>query len=669
MGRLLNREQVYLISEKAVDVSQSASGVLANLAMKPISLLIGSIKKHYRKQQLDALIMQWAGEYAKAVKPELEEKPTTDQPTTEPETDETTSAEVPNIDDVTEVPADQPEVATKNIIEEVQKDIATLAKIQATVKKLPSNGLMDDNIFRQFKKQFGELETLYFEEYMNELKDDVAQQDLDALLANIKTYNSFVEALYNAPSAAKVKQIFQSTFKEMYKSKLDEIDLLLKKIAQQFKTILYVLQQKQNQNKPAEQQQPEQQTADTTATEQKPEPKAGDAVQQQAASTVKPKTAAATPRPNPKTGKYQRGYHPNTRSNWAKPNESFSFEKMFRLLKEAKYVIPREPNELIPEMDLQQLLRENPKIKEEATKRVNLKRLDILLYEAQFVLNKTRQTTDGKAGNTNADLQRVWDIGIKKINDYFQSVLDVDSIMKQVKPTEDPKTKEKILADEAQITNLEGMNITEVFKVGEKFDANKVYAFDVTVTGIKSISTTLLVSPTTQFVDEDSDTTQYWFKLLGAYRYDEKAKKTVRVNIFKNLVSNQKIINNKSYYYLAMRNLRPSTNSGSFAFLYSNFGNIYYNNEEYKDTSVISKELSDVVGQGKFSDKAKNLMKTGNSIRVKMHQRFFVNEEDLKNKKFEGIDLTSINQDKNIDKAKKNNQLLMDILESDQPTA
>ena len=579
MGRLLNREQVYLISEKAVDVSQSASGVLANLAMKPISLLIGSIKKHYRKQQLDALIMQWAGEYAKAVKPELEEKPSGEPVSAQDATDTevaSSSGEIPNIDDVTKIPADQPEVATKNIIAELQKDIASLSKIQAMVKKLPSNGIMDDTIFRQFKKEFGELETLYFEEYMNDLKGVVAQEDLDAINANIKTYNTFIEALYNAPNAAKVKQVFQSTFKQVYQSKLDEIKIVLVKINQQLKTVLYVLQQKEQ--KPAEQKPAEQQT-DTAATPQA-EPKAGDAIQTQGTFLPVRGDKGRMVSTNPaKTGK---------------TNASFSFGEHFQLLTEAKYVIPREPNELISEIDLSQLVKENPKIKEEATKRVNLKRLDILLYEAQFILNKTRTSgAADKPGETNADLQRVWDIGIKKINDYFQSVIDVDSVMKQVKPEADQKKKDQLVKDEAQISNLENMNITEVFKVGEKFDPNKVYAFDCTVTGIKSITTTLLVSPTTKFVDDNSDTTQYWFKLLGAYRYDEKSKKTMKINIFKSIVSNQKIINNNTYHYLAMRNLRPSTNSGSYAFLYSNFGNIYYNNEEYKDTAVISKELTD----------------------------------------------------------------------------
>ena len=651
MGRLLNREQVYLISEKAVDVSQSASGVLANLAMKPISLLIGSIKKHYRKQQLDALIMQWAGEYAKAVKPELEEKPSGEPVSAQDATDTevaSSSGEIPNIDDVTKIPADQPEVATKNIIAELQKDIASLSKIQAMVKKLPSNGIMDDTIFRQFKKEFGELETLYFEEYMNDLKGVVAQEDLDAINANIKTYNTFIEALYNAPNAAKVKQVFQSTFKQVYQSKLDEIKIVLVKINQQLKTVLYVLQQKEQ--KPAEQKPAEQQT-DTAATPQA-EPKAGDAIQTQGTFLPVRGDKGRMVSTNPaKTGK---------------TNASFSFGEHFQLLTEAKYVIPREPNELISEIDLSQLVKENPKIKEEATKRVNLKRLDILLYEAQFILNKTRTSgAADKPGETNADLQRVWDIGIKKINDYFQSVIDVDSVMKQVKPEADQKKKDQLVKDEAQISNLENMNITEVFKVGEKFDPNKVYAFDCTVTGIKSITTTLLVSPTTKFVDDNSDTTQYWFKLLGAYRYDEKSKKTMKINIFKSIVSNQKIINNNTYHYLAMRNLRPSTNSGSYAFLYSNFGNIYYNNEEYKDTAVISKELTDLAGQGKFSDKAKNLMKTGNSLRIKMHQRFFVDDKDIQAGKFPGIDAGKINDDKNIDKSKKNNQLLMDILESD----
>ena len=58
-------------------------------------------------------------------------------------------------------------------------------------------------------------------------------------------------------------------------------------------------------------------------------------------------------------------------------------------------------------------------------------------------------------------------------------------------------------------------------------------------------------------------------------------------------------------------------------------------------------------------------MKTGNSLRIKMHQRFFVDDKDIQAGKFPGIDAGKINDDKNIDKSKKNNQLLMDILESD----
>jgi hypothetical protein len=657
MGRLLNREQVYLISEKAVEVNQSASGVLANLALKPISMLIGSIKQHYRKQQLETLIMQWAGEYAKAVKPDM-------GPPEADAAEEVTTGEIPNIDSKVEIVPEKPVETTKNIIEELKKDIATLGNIAKLVVKLPANGIMDDSIFKAFKKEFNELETLYFEEYMNELKKDIDEKDINEIVANIKSYNTFIEALYNAPTAAKVKQIFQSTFKDVYKSKLDEIKLILNQLNKQLNTVLYILQQKHKagEEKPAEQKPTEQKPEDN----QQQQPAANTAPEKPAATTVpaKPKPEV---KPDPKTGKYPRGYHPNTMKKWASnsPSEALMFSEYLEMIKEAKYVIPREPNELISELDLQQLIKENPKLKEEATKRVNIKRLDILEYEAQFILNKTRTNTDSKPGNTNADLQRVWDIGIKKVNDYFQSVVDVDAVMKQVKPQADEKKKKEIEADEAQITNLENMNITQVFKVGEKFDPNKVYAFDCTVTGLKSLSATLLVSPTTHFIDDDSGTTQYWFKLLGAYRYDEKSKRIIRLNIWKNIVSNQKIINNKSYHYIAMRNLRPSVNSGSYAFLYSNFGNIYYNNEEYKDTSQISKDLTQLAGQGKFSDRAKNLMKTANSIRIKMHQRFIVEDADIQAKKFDGINTAEITNDKNIDKAKHNNQLLMDILGDD----
>lgn len=653
MGYLLKKHQVLQINEAAADWNNSALGVLANLALKPISLITGSIKKGYKTQQLNNLVMQWAGEYAKAVKPvpadqaeeagipaeevaatqdgtqpEAQGEPTTDTATTQPETEPQPTA--------------QPQTPLPELI---AGDISTVAKIRTALKTLPDNGIMDDAIFAKFKENFDEIGPINYDDYYQRLNDVLPEEVLKDILANISTYNTFMEAFLTAKSATKLKELFKTTFKSHYSSKLTEIKLLMVKIQQQFNSLAQVTKE-------------EPKTTDTPETK-KEEPVKNNQTTT-AATTEKPKVNQVEIDQKKAELKNALG------SLKRKPNESvLTFRDKVTMINEAKYRIPQEPNELISELDLQEILKANPNIKKEATAKVNLIKLDILLYEANYILNKSKESAaDGKQGEANAELQRTWDIGIKKINDYFQSVIDVDSVMKKVKAEADQKTKDRIKNDELQITNLENMNITEVFKVGDKFDATKLYALDCSVTGLKTVSTTLIVSPTANFVDDDNATTVFWFKLLGAFKYDSATKKTVKVDIFKNISSNQKIIGNQSYFYIGLRNLRPSNNSGSYAFLYSNFGNIYYNNQEFKDTNEISSEISQIAGQGKFSDKAKNLLKVGNAFRIKINQRFNVSDEDVKNGKFPTIDFNTVNDDKNINKAKENNKKLMGILEN-----
>ena len=67
MKYLLNRDEINIITEKAVDWDKSALGILTNAVLSPISWLAGSIKTGIKKSQLNGLALQWGLEYVKAL--------------------------------------------------------------------------------------------------------------------------------------------------------------------------------------------------------------------------------------------------------------------------------------------------------------------------------------------------------------------------------------------------------------------------------------------------------------------------------------------------------------------------------------------------------------------------------------------------------------------------
>lgn len=61
-------------------------------------------------------------------------------------------------------------------------------------------------------------------------------------------------------------------------------------------------------------------------------------------------------------------------------------------------------------------------------------RLNTLLYEANYIINKAKSNADKNDKDDHANaLQRLWDVGIQNTNDYLQDVIDVQKVMSQVK--------------------------------------------------------------------------------------------------------------------------------------------------------------------------------------------------------------------------------------------
>lgn len=335
---------------------------------------------------------------------------------------------------------------------------------------------------------------------------------------------------------------------------------------------------------------------------------------------------------------------------------------------EAKgYELPTRVEDLMPAEDLMKF-KSIPNIKKETLAKINFIRLDAIKYEALYIINRAKAST-GKPSDKDdvpTELQKVWELGIKHVNDYFQDVIDVPTVMGKVTVNVSQDAKRVIEADQVKLDNLQKMGITETFPTGQTFDINKLYAFDCNVLGQtnKNAKTVLLMSPTKTFVEKMGDNTFYWFKLLGAYVWDEKTKKTTRVNLFENLTQNKKIINNFSNpgnsYYLAMRNIRPS-NSFSAFFVYSNTGKFFFNNDIVDNVDYAAKRI-ETYKRDKFELTLKNIGNDANVFRIKINQRFMIDDADISLDKFPGIKLSDVNVDGGYKNAKENHDKFINLL-------
>lgn len=283
--------------------------------------------------------------------------------------------------------------------------------------------------------------------------------------------------------------------------------------------------------------------------------------------------------------------------------------------------------------------------KKEITKQVNTVRLNTIMYEAKYIIDKVK----GSKNDNSAKLQRKWDVGIQNINDYFQDVIDVETIMNNVSGNVDGGTKKAIENDQEKLSNLQNMKITELFPPGESFKEDNLYCFDCTISGTnkKRKSQKILLTPTPKFARKIGDTNYYFFKVFGGYDWDKSSKKIVRENTFNGITNNQAMINNfksdDNAYYIAFTDTRPNDKATNI-YIYSNNGSVFYDN---------------TVGNTNDIKNIDNFSKTGNIMKCSINQRFIIEEENINNKIYPGINENSVNDTKGYKNAVKNHQDLI----------
>ena len=322
-------------------------------------------------------------------------------------------------------------------------------------------------------------------------------------------------------------------------------------------------------------------------------------------------------------------------------NHFESNEKYHIILESSAYKLPNDITDIFPQSYLNEI--KSLDKKDEITKAVNTVRLNTIMYEANYIIE---QSKEGKNVNS-AELQKIWDIGIQNMNDYFQDVISVESIMSNVTGRVDGGTKETIEKDQQRLSDLQNMKITETFPVGESFDEKALYAFDCVITGQnkKRLTTKILLTPTPKFARDIEGQKYYFFRVFGGYSWDKGNKKTIRTNIFQNLTNNQSMINNfkseDNAYYIGFVDTRPS-DKGKNMYIYSNTGKIFHDNTV--------KEYADITDFNNFD-------KIGNIMKISINQRFIIETENIES--FPGITPNELTEIKGYKNSVTNHTLLI----------
>jgi hypothetical protein len=675
MKYLLTKDQVLLkesilISEKAVDWNKSALGILTGAILSPLSWLTGSIKTGIKKSQLNGLAIQWGLEYVKALEA-LDKNIDVEQTSGAEEED---AAETQT---TSETPVDD---NTFKITEENKPTLLASLKKEQAYFNSANNAIKEMTTWPTYDNQDG------YESIKKKLAD-IPEIDTHALIDVVPLMDAkYADTPKHIESVIKfINDIIKFNMSDFHKNykiivpkdaagrKAVLKDLLITKIADftginnacvaaipfvtdfkpeagpvKAKTDFKVGNEYIHTDKKGNKTVVKLISLDYSV-------KAGDdkiflTKDDVNENELDPKFAFVSLKDK------NVGYAVNIKNLSEKANES-------AMILEAKsFKIPNRVQDLLAADELD-YYKQKPDIKNLTFPKINLKRLDSIKYEANFILNKSK---DPKSSEKNADLLRVWEMGIKNVNDYFQEVIDVDKVMTEVKGVVDGKVEQIVKDNSAKIDKLQGLGISEVVPVGTKFNVNKLYAFECTITGQnnKAENTILMMSPTAEFAETIDDKNYYWFKLLGAYDYDLKSSKIVRKNLFTNLTSNKAITNNfnnvEAAYYAVFTNLRSDPRAFYFE-IYSNKGKFFYNGKVIDDVDTVADDIK-TYKQDKFVSTRKQIASVSNFFKIKINQRFLVDDANIVANKYPGIQMADLKTDKGIDAAKANHSKFMALL-------
>lgn len=317
------------------------------------------------------------------------------------------------------------------------------------------------------------------------------------------------------------------------------------------------------------------------------------------------------------------------------------------------FELPTEIEDLYDKEELEKLSKIKD-IKLLTFKKINTKSMSVIEYEAKYTINKSDKNK--------SELKRIWDIGKKNVENYFQDVVDTKKVNDEVKNDEVPADVKTQIDNQNVVVDMAGkMGLTPLDPIKTTFKDKQFYAFNMTAIGSAGTLSDayFVVSPTSQFIEEDSEGNKfYYFNIFGQYKYNDKTKTIERLNFFDDLSKNAKMDKNfknkQNSYYMVMPMMKVNTGikQDRLFYIYSNSGKGFYNKEIIDDYSTILDKI-------KQSNKA-TWVKIGNAFKYSVNGRFSIDMENIK--RFPGLDNKDLTNESGIQLAKKNHKILIDNL-------
>ena len=681
---LLSKEHYKLLLEKAVDWDKSAAGKTTKGLGTLMSWITGKIKKGLNNRKLNTLVLMWGTEYVKALEAmdkNLEVKQEIDN--SEIDGNDTEEANNNQTDDSFKITDEN----KKSIIDTLNKESIYYTNMQKFITTMNTWTIPNDNIYNTLKKQITVLEKTDILNKVLVLLNDQKYLKIDS---DFDTISGFIDNIQNLALKDFLVdyKINTGTDINVHKANLKKLisDTIAKftTINNAYKAAIAFV----NGSKPDE--------TKTNATKSD-ELKVGneyDYTNKKGIKTVvKLLSLDHQVGPGP-DGKFFTnddvegetladdtalviGKDPNKPYIVLKKNlkpkgttlvaTNASYKSINERNIERK--LPTNIEDLIPKDDLL-ILSQQPDILVKSFPKINLYRLNGLLYDANHIIVNAKKSKDAdkifnKEEDGDVDLKKTWDIGINNINDYFQKVIDTKKVMAALKPeTLKPEDKKQIENINATIDAAKNMGFDEAMDPkNAKFNPKNLYSFNLSIRGTNSRTDKFIItSPVANYIETINGVKFYWHKIFGEYDYNTKTRTTERKNLFDGITKNQKMVEYFSKpgetYYIVLSKQSVSA-AFSPAFFYSAKGNIFYNNK-IQPFNDIKNEITTNFQNTKDADKFKNWKLVGNGFDVKINARYSIDSNDID--KYPGITLNDINKDLNIDVAKKSHDELIKLL-------
>lgn len=654
--RLLTRDEINIyksqpINEKAVDWNNSVLGSISKGIGNAFSWLGGKIAKGWKKMKLNGLVMQYGMEFVKAlravdlnieVKKDYMDSDADLADENEPGSDDAKPAQ--------DQAADTTAQPDKTVSDDIKKLVAELEKMilvgfygenSAFKKHFTNKNMVDLGPMKAGLESF--LDSISYDDdaYMAKMNKIVDAFPDPEALDNFAKLQFVIKNLWDSNQDSDLYQRVQKQYPDKL-AKLtptgNEKNTELKEAFNAFVMGLVVKLGKYIYKCNKE-------------LESKPEPKADDA-----ATSTTSNTTTTAEKPNADAAKQQLK---NALKGMSGKPQSES------LVNEAKeFKLPKSVQDLMTPEDMAKF-EKMPDIKKKTLEKINTKALATIKYEAEHIIGKAKKKADydlkSREGSTDADdLQRVWEVGVKNVENHFQKLFDVTQISELVKKDQVPEdVRKKVETTDAITDMIPQMGLTSISPVNAKFTNKGLYAFNVNLRGQNNHivkEAYLVTSPLADYIDTADDGTKYyWHKVFGQYSADDKGNVT-RINPFEKLTRNKSIIDNfknkENQYFLVFESMRVSKRATN-VWVYSNKGSAFYDGKLVPD---VSKIIDDV----KRND-MQSWLNLGNLFRATINARFTVDATDLK--KFPGITTADIVNEQGVNEAKANHELIVNNIQ------